>query len=171
MNKEYFVLAAIALLVLSSVLESFAGPVQLQIANQLAFLSNNYLSIYPLTAVAIGVRALAFLIFALLIVSMIEKQYFVKATILFAAGVLAELYAVQQLATGVKLVPVQYTLSVAYAGFAAVPVILLYILRGAFSGVHTKVAGAPEEKNEDSQKRIEKIKELSKDEEDSKESN
>ena len=63
-----------------------------------------------------------------------------------------------------KLVPVQYTLSVAYAGMAAVPAILLYIVKGAFSGVDSKVSGAPEEKEEESKKRIEKIKELSKDE-------
>ena len=59
-----------------------------------------------------------------------------------------------------KLVPVQYTLSVAYAGMAAVPAILLYIVKGAFSGVGSKVSGAPEEKEGDSEKRIEKIKEL-----------
>ena len=163
MNKEYWVVAAIALLILSSVLESFAGPVQLQLTNQLVFLSPSYLSVYPLTAVAIGVRALGLLIFTLLIASLIEKQYFLKATLLFAAAVLAQLYAIQQLAVGVKLVPVQYTLSVAYAGIAAVPAILVYILKGAFSGVGSKVSGAPEEKEEESQKRIEKIKKLKSD--------
>ena len=170
MDKEYWVVVAVSLFVLSSVLESLAGPVQLEVANPFVFLSQTYLSVYPLTAVAIGVRALGFLISALLVISLIENQYFLRATILFALGVLAELYAVQQLATEAKLTSVQLTLSIAYAGVITLPAILYYILRGAFGGVRTRLAGEPEQKEEDkeeSQRRIDKIKELSKDQKDS----
>lgn len=164
MNKEYWVVIAIALFILSSVLDSLAGPVQLVVGhNPFSFLSNSYLATYPFTAVAIGVRALGLLISALLIVSLIEKQNFLKATILFAAGVLAELYAIQQLATETKMIPTNYTLSIAYAGASLVLPIIIYLMKGAFSGLHTKVAGVPEDKNEESQRRIDKIKELGKD--------
>ncbi len=166
MNKEYWVIAAISFFILSSVLESIAGPVQLELANSFVFLSKSYLSVYPLTAVAIGVRALGFVVAVLLAISLLEKQHFLKATILFAVGVLAELYAVQQLATGSKITPVQLTLSFAYAGIALLPAILYYILKGAFGGVRTRLTGEPEQNEEDkeeSQRRINKIRELDKD--------
>ena len=169
MDKEYWVVVAVSLFVLSSVLESLAGPVQLEIANPFVFLSQTYLSVYPLTAVAIGVRALGFLISALLVISIIENQYFLRATILFAVGVFAELYAVQQLATEVRLTSVQLTLSLAYAGVIAFPMILYYILRGTFGGVRTRLEGEPkdEKDKEESQRRIDKIKELNEDQKDS----
>ncbi|NIT03760.1 hypothetical protein GTO10_02390 [Candidatus Saccharibacteria bacterium] len=163
MGKEYWVVAAIALFILSSVLESIAGPVQLTLSNAFAFLSASYLSVYPLTAVAIGVRALAFVLSAVLVISLIERQYFLKATILFAVGVLAELYAVQQLATKTILTPVTLTLSFAYAGVGLAPVVLFYILRGAFGGVATQLAGEPEEEERESRERVERLKDLSTD--------
>jgi len=163
MEKEYWVLVAVSFFVLSSVLESFAGAVQLEITSPLTFLSSSYLSTYPLTAAAIGVRALALLISALLAVSLIEKQYFAKAVILLAAGVVAELYAVQQLATEAKMIPIQWTLSFAYAGMGAVPLILYFVLRGTLGGLRTQLTGAPEEEEGESQKRIDKIRKLSKD--------
>ncbi|PJC22674.1 hypothetical protein COV28_02160 [candidate division WWE3 bacterium CG10_big_fil_rev_8_21_14_0_10_48_23] len=162
MEKEYWVVVAISLFVLSSALESFAGPVQLEIANPFAFLSQNYLSVYPLTAAAIGVRALALLVSALLVVSLIEKQYFLKAAILLAVGMVAEAYAVQQLATGMEFTPIQWTLSLAYAGILLLPAILCYFLMGVLGGLSTRLSGEPEEKEEkeESQKRIDRLKGL-----------
>lgn len=165
MSKEYWVIAAIALFILSSVLDSLAGPVQLAVGtNPFSFLSGNYLTTYPFTAVAIGVRALGMVITVLLVLAvLIEKKNFIKATIIFALGALAELYAIQQLSTGGKVTPTNYTLSIAYAGALLILPILIYLIKGAFSSAGAKVSGAPEESGEDSEKRIEKIKELSKD--------
>jgi len=163
MEKEYWLLIAISFFILSEVFESFAGSVQLNsITNPLAFLSKDYLVTYPLTAAAIGVRALALVISALLLTSLTEKHYFAKAIFLLAVGAVAELYAIQQLATGAKLTPVQLTLSFAYAGAGLVPAIFGYLLRGAFGGISARLAGEPKSKEEkdESQKRIERIKGL-----------
>jgi len=163
MNKEYLVVGGLALIILASVLDSLAGPVSLVVGrNPFSFLSPDYLSTYPFTAVAIGVRALGLVVLVMTAISTIERQYSLKAVGVLVLGVLAELYSVQQLATGLRTTPINWTLAFAYAGLALAPAVLIYLLRGAFSGVSSKVSGAPEEKNEDSQKRIEKIKELSK---------
>jgi len=168
MNKEYLIVSALVLLVLASVLDSIAGPVSLVVGrNPFEFLSPGSLSIFPLTAVAIGVRALGLLIFVLTAVSSIERNYPLKAVGLLALGVLALLYAVQQLATGARATPITYTLSIAYAGAALAPAVVFYLMRSAVGGVGSKVSGAPEEKEGESKERIEKIKELSKDEKES----
>src|SRR3989344_545403 len=162
MSKEYWVIVAVVFLILSSVLDSFAGPVQLVVgSNPFSFLSASSLSTYPFTAVAIGVRALGFLIFVLAAVSTIERQYFLKAVGLLTLGVLAELYAVQQLATGVNVTPVNYTLSISYAGAALVLPILIYLLKGVVGGIGAKIVEAPEESAGESKERIERIKKLS----------
>ena len=164
MNKEYWGIIAIALFILSSVLDSLAGAVSLTVGtNPFSFLSGGSLSTYPFTAVAIGVRALGFVLTVILVISvLIEKKNFVKATLLFALGALAELYAVQQLATGMRTTPLNYTLSIAYAGAALALPILVYLIKGAFSSAGEKVSGAPEEKEGESKERVEKIKELDK---------
>lgn len=165
MPKEYWGIIAIALFILASVLDSLAGTVSLTVGtNPFSFLSGGSLATYPFTAVAIGVRALGFVITVLLVLAvLIEKNNFIKATILFGLGALAELYAIQQLATGLRTTPINYTLSIAYAGAALILPVAIYLLKGAFGGVGAKVSGEPEEKSEDSQKRIEKIKTLEKD--------
>jgi len=171
MPKEYWVAAGIALLVLSSVLDSFAGPVSLIVGrNPFAFLSAASLGTYPLTAVAIGVRAVGVFILAVTTISAIDKQYFLKAVGVLILGVLVELYAVQQLATGAQTTPLNWTLAFAYAGALLLPAIFYYLLRGAFSGVSSQVSGEPEEPAAESEKRVEKMKEISKDEPDSPES-
>lgn len=171
MNKEYLAVSGVALIILASVLDSLAGPVSLVVGrNPFSFLSPDYLSTYPFTAVAIGVRALGLLVLVMTAISTIERQYPLKAVGVLVLGVLAELYSVQQLATGLRTTPINWTLAFAYAGIALAPAALIYLLRSAFSGVSSKVTGAPEEKNEDSQKRVEKMKEISKDEPDSPES-
>ena len=138
MKIEYFLVTAIAFFVLAYVLDYFAGPISFVLTTPLAFLSRIYLNSYPLTAFAVAIRALGIFISLPLLFSVIEKQYFVKAFTIFVVAVLAELYAVQQIATGMRTTSIQWTLSISYAGIFLVSAIIYYLIAGIIYGVKEK---------------------------------
>jgi hypothetical protein len=137
MKKENFLVVVAALYILAYVLDHLAGPVLISVRNPFAFLSMSYLSKFPFTAVAIGSRTLALFFSLVLLFSFVEGKYFIKAAIFFFLGVLAELYAVQQIATGMRTTPIQWTLSFAYAGAILLLPALYQLLRGFLGGVHS----------------------------------
>jgi len=139
MKKEYFIVAIIGLFLAASALNYFAGPVIISLKNPLQFLTLNYLSKFPFTAVEILLRALAVFLSIVLILSFIEKNYFLKAAIALVVGALGVLYAIQQIATYGRVTPIQWTLSFAYAGIALVPAIGYYLIRGLISNISQKV--------------------------------
>ena len=148
MKKEYFLVTAFAFFVLAYVLDYFAGPISLSLTTPLTFLTKSYLNNYPLTAFAISIRALGLFISLLLLFSVIEKQYFIKAFTIFVIAVLAELYAVQQIATGMRTTSIQWTLSISYAGMISVLAIIYYLLAGMFFGVKEKFKDVDDEETQ-----------------------
>lgn len=140
MKKEIAFVVALCLFAIAWGLDFVAGPVSLlKVKDPIEFFSNPVISKYPLTAVAVSLRSLAIFLSLILILSLFEKKQFVKAAvILFIAGVF-ELYAIQQLATGAKTTPIQWTLSFAYAGIMSPIALIYYILSGIFGGVKEKL--------------------------------
>lgn len=138
MKKEYIAIVATSFFVLAYVLDYFSGSIILSVVNPLSFLTENYLKQFPLTAFAIGIRSIALFTTVLLLISFIEELYFSKALGLLVLGVLTELYAIQQLATGMRFTNVQWTLSIAYAGILLIPPIFLFIILGTVHSVKKK---------------------------------
>lgn len=139
MKKEYSLVIAIALFIIAYAIDRFAGPVSISIKSPLAFLSPVYLTKFPFTGVAITLRSLAIIMSVVLLLSFIENKFFIKAIVLLCLGALAELYAVQQLATGMRTTTIQWTLSFSYAGMAFILPFAYYILRGIIESLHSKL--------------------------------
>jgi hypothetical protein len=145
MRKEISFVIALCLFALAWGLDTIAGPVALRIKDPIEFFSTPVISKYPLTGVAVVLRSIAIFISLILILSLFEKKQFIKAAVLlFIAGVF-ELYAIQQLASGIRTTPIQWTLSFAYAGIISPIGLIYYILSGIFGGVKEKL-GVKEEK-------------------------
>ncbi len=154
MKKEYLLITVVGFFLASYVLNYFAGPVVISVKNPLQFLTTASLSKYPFTAVEIGLRTLALFLSLIFVLSLIEKNYFLKAIISLIVGALEILYAIQQMATLSRLTPIQWTLSFAYAGLTLLPAIVYYLIRGVIEGIFTKLTKDKEEAGEfwDSQK-------------------
>ena len=99
MKKEYLFLAVIGFFLAAHVINYFAGPVVISVKNPLQFLTTASLSKYPFTAVEIALKTIALSLSLILLLSLMEKNYFLKAVILLIAGTLGILYAIQQIAT------------------------------------------------------------------------
>lgn len=131
-------MTALAFFGLAYILDYFAGPISFALTTPLTFLTKSYLNSYPLTAFAVMIRALGIFISLLLLFSVIEKQYFVKAFTIFVISVLVELYAVQQIATGMRTTSIQWTLSISYAGMILVTAIVYFIIAGIIDSLRQK---------------------------------
>lgn len=115
LSKEVWLVVAAIGFLLSYLIDRLAGPVVISVGSPVSFLtSSTLLNLYPFTAAAIIIRSISLLITSLLIVSFFERQYFTKAIFLVFIGILAEFYAIQQLANGFKMTSIQWTLSIAY---------------------------------------------------------
>ncbi len=136
MKKEYVGVTIAALFLLSYVLDYLAGPFTITVTNPFLFIQQ-HLSTYPFTAAGIGIKTLGLLLSIALLVSFIEKKYFVQALVVFFTAALFEFYAIQQLATGQQLIPTQWTLALAYTGVALLFLTIVYLILGIVMGIYT----------------------------------
>ena len=130
MKKEITIVVTACLFLLAYILDYFAGTLKLQIASPLVFLTKHYFNLYPMTFVAVVVRSLALVLSVILVLSVMERQYFKKLIIAAFLTFLAEIYAFQQLATGAKITPLLWTLSISYAGAGLLIPMIFYIFAG-----------------------------------------
>lgn len=129
MKKEYVLGAILGLFVFGYVLDYLAGPLPLTINSPYAFFSPVLLTQYPFTAVSILIKTIAIAGVALLIFSFFEKQYFVKAIVLFCIAGLFELYAIQQLRSGSMMIPLEWVLALTSSGLVLlIPTVTFLIL-------------------------------------------
>lgn len=129
MRKEYLGVTICALFLLSYVLDYLAGPFTVTVTNPFLFLQQ-YLDTYPFTSSAIAIKTLGLFLTMILITSFIEKKFFIRALVVFFTAALFEFYAIQQLATGQQLIPIQWTLSLSYTGVLLLILTIVYIIIG-----------------------------------------
>lgn len=130
MKKEYLAVAVLGLFILAYVLDYVAGPISLTLTSPLQFLDETILAKYPFTATSVIIRTLGLFSTILLIFSFAQKRWFIKAALMLFLIALLELYAIQQLATGMAIVPIQWTLSFALTGVSLLIPTVVYVLLG-----------------------------------------
>lgn len=130
MKKEYLFIFAISLLILAYVIDSISGPVNIVLKNPYQFLSQTFMARFPLTTVGIIARSLGVFLGILLILSLINKMYWLKAITIFFLAVIFNLFAIQQIATNTRTISIQWILSLAYTGLALLLPALIYLIRG-----------------------------------------
>lgn len=148
MKKEHWLSTGAVLFLISYLIDHFSGAVNIVIKNPFLFINQTYLTKFPLTALAIGFKALGLLIGIMLILSFIEKLFLVKAGIVIFLAILGELYAIQQTATGMRTTPIQWTLAFAYAGVLFVIPLIYYLIKGIVTSLYSKLSDGKEVKTE-----------------------
>ena len=132
--KEVWLVVVIVAFLIAYLIDKLAGPVAITVKAPLVFLTSSFmLKKYPFTATAIIIRSLAIFVSAMLILSLFEKKYFTKAVSLVFAGLLAEFFAIQQLATGFRVTTIQWTLSIAYGSALFLLGVIWFVLKGIWS--------------------------------------
>lgn len=146
MKKEYLIIADIAMFILSYGIDMASEVNNLPIRQPYSFLEPRVLAVFPFTAVSIGLKTVGFTLGMMLLMSTIEKKYLAKAVFLFFLGALMNLYAIQQMASGMRLIPIEWTLGLAYAGTLLLIPALFYFLIGITKQVHHSIVSTPYDK-------------------------
>lgn len=130
-KKEIVFVITAGLFILAYVLDYFAGKLNLNgVFSPLTFLDKSYFALYPMTFVAVIIRSIAIMLSVTLILSVMERQYFVKLGISAFLTFIAEIYAFQQLATGATITPLLWTLAISYGGAMLVVPMIFYLFAG-----------------------------------------
>jgi hypothetical protein len=146
MKKEITFVIALCMFAFAYVLDFIAGKVNVVVSDPFMFLTNPILTKFPLTAAGVFIRTIAIFLTVLVIYSVINKRYFTKAFVSLAIVIFSEAYAIQQFTTGNRTTPIQWTLSIAYAGGLMILLFVFYILKGIFHGF-TKALGGEEKED------------------------
>lgn len=145
MKKEYTLIFIVGLFLLAYVLDTVVEPLEVVLASPYAYISSDIFSQYPFTGASIAIKALGVFLTPLFLLSFMEKQYTAKGLILLIVAGLTQLYGIQELATGAKLLPIEWTVSLALGGAALLVPMVLYFTRGTFSSVSKGIAGPLDE--------------------------
>jgi hypothetical protein len=144
MKKETLLVVIIGLFLLSSVLDAVVPPLQIHLANPFQFLNPRLLALYPFTTASVVIKGIGIFLSPLLLFSLVTGHGTAKgATLLVIIG-LMELYALQDVATGAQVVPLEWSLSLSLAGIALILPTIFYFVTGAVGSLH-KQLGGPEE--------------------------
>ncbi len=142
-GKEYILLIIAGLFLLAYVLQSGVKPLTINLTSPYAFLRAEYWQTFPFTTAIILIRGLALFILPLWLFSFFGPAHYAKvATLLILSG-LAQLYALQEVITGAKMVPLEWSLSLSLSGMALLLPTLIFFLQGLIHSAHQKISSAP----------------------------
>lgn len=139
MKKDYFWFTIVGLFIFGYVLDQISGPIAFANKNPYAFLSGPNLSTYPLTAVSIMAKAVGIMFALITLASYIKGAHLLKAIFFFFIGSLAQLYAIQQLATRGKITTIPWTIGIAYAGALLLLPAAFQLLQALLSSAHQAI--------------------------------
>ncbi len=141
MKKEYTLIFIVGLFLLAYVLDAVVEPLSVVLTSPYQYINSDIFSQYPFTGASIVIKALGIFLTPLFFLSFMEKQYTAKGLILLIVAGLTQLYGVQELATGAKLLPIEWTVSLALGGVALLAPMVLYFIRGTFYSVSKTIVG------------------------------
>ena len=130
MKKEYLFVFIAGLFLLAYVLEAVVNPLALNLATPYDYLSHALLARYPFTTTTILIRAVALFLAPVWLFSLLSGYHSLKGVIFLVVAGLAQLYAIQEIATGAQVIPLEWSLSLSLAGLALLLPAALQILLG-----------------------------------------
>jgi hypothetical protein len=133
MKKEYFFITAIVLILLAYGIDSISGAVYFATKSPFGFFRPEVISQYPLSTLGIFARSIGLFMITWLSLSFINRYFFQKFIGLVIVAIISNLYAIQQMATGIKITTPQWSMSIAYAGILLLIPATIYLIKGLIS--------------------------------------
>jgi len=147
MKKETILVIIIGLFLLSYVLDAVVPPLKVPLANPFEFLNPKLLALYPFTTASVVIKGIGIFLSPLLIFSVFEGKGTIKGAVLLVLIGLMELYALQDVATRARVVPLEWSLSLSVAGLALLLPTVWYFVTGAVGSLHKQLGGPEESEN------------------------
>lgn len=143
MKKEYLFIFIAGLFLLAYVLEAVVNPLELNLATPYDYLNPALLARYPFTTAIILIRAVAIFLTPLWLFSFLPGNHSLKGVVFLVVAGLAQLYAIQEVATNAQLIPLEWSLSLSLAGLALLLPAVFQLLLGLAKKTKQKFTPSP----------------------------
>lgn len=143
MKKEYLAIIGVAFFILGYVMDLLAGPIYIPLQSPFDFLKQPIISTYPFTAASVGLKVTVIIIGILISISFIAEKQLAKGIFLVFLTALFELYSIQQIATGNRLISLPWSLGFAFSGILLLMPALIYVVVGLGRLLHRKITKEP----------------------------
>lgn len=150
MKQEYVLVLIVGLFIAAYALEAIVQPLGIDLKTPYHFLDPKTLATYPFTTTVIVVRGIAIFLSPLWLMSFINKTYSLKSSVTFVLAGLSQLYVLQELATGNRILPLEWALSISLAGLCLVVPMIYYFLRSMLHSAHQKLVSSKEQDGDES---------------------
>ncbi len=139
MKKEHTLVAIAGFLLLAYLLDAVVDPLTLRLATPYQYFNPQTLSTYPFTTTSILMKAISVFLIPLWFFSLFPAASITKALIFLVLSALLQLYAVQDIATGHFIVPLEWSLAFTLSGLALLIPALLYFIHSLLKGVGNNI--------------------------------
>lgn len=141
MKKEYLLYIIIGFFILSYVLDAVVNPLNIKLVTPYQYFTPANLITYAFTTTSIVLKAVALLLSPIVILDFIGAKATTKGISLLVLSGLLQLYALQDIATGSLVVPLEWSLAFTLSGLLLlIPTIIFFII-GSIQNVHHKLTG------------------------------
>jgi hypothetical protein len=145
--KEQVFVVIIGLFLLSYLLEAIVDPLSVRLATPYTYFSPVFFLKYPFTTATVFIRGLSIFMAPLFLLSFIPKSYFAKLGVILVVSALVQLYSLQGVASDTTLMPLEWSLSLTFAGVLMALPAVVYIIKGLVLSAKAKII--PEETPEE----------------------
>jgi hypothetical protein len=146
MKQEYILIIIIGLLIFAYVLDAVVNPLQLRLATPYHFFDPDILAKYTFTTTSIIIKSVALIMAPLWFLSFLSLNKLTKGAILLVLAALMQLYALQDVASNSKVIPLEWSISLALTGAVLLIPSILYIIIGLTQKATKAISEGPYDK-------------------------
>jgi len=143
MKHEYILVVIIGLLILTYVLDAIVNPLKLQLPSPYHFFDPQILSKYTFTTTSILIKTTALVMATVWFLSFLSFHRLTKGAILLVISGLMQLYALQDVATNSKVIPLEWSLALTLTGVLLLIPAIIYIFIGLTQKAHKSLTKDP----------------------------
>src|SRR3990167_4242111 len=145
MKRENVFLVIAGMLILAYVLDGVANPLVLELPSPYHYFTSGLFSTYVFSTTSIMIKGAALTMASVWFLSFLEFGAFVRGAILLVMSGLMQLYALQDIATNARVLPLEWSLPLSVAGVLLLVVSIGYLIIGLTHKVGQMVRGEDDE--------------------------
>ena|SRR3989338_2405932 len=131
--KEYTLIIIAGLFILAYLLDALVDPLPVTYPTPYHYFNAGNMSKYAFSTISILIRAVSMILTPMWLFSFFRLHPAAKGGLYLVLGSLAQLYALQQIATNAKVIPVEWAMSLCFAGVVLMVPAVIFIIMGLLS--------------------------------------
>lgn len=146
MKHEYILVIIVGILIFAYVLDAVVNPLNIRLATPYHFFDPDILVKYTFTTTSIIIKSIALIMAPLWFLSFLSLSKLTKGAILLVLAALMQLYALQDVASNSRVIPLEWSISFTLTGVILLIPSILYIIIGLTQKATKAISEGPYDK-------------------------